>query len=66
MTPRLQHGALAALPLAGQLIEARRQFDAAATTTDQKAEAARVMIRLGTAFDQGRARAWLRDQGLRP
>lgn len=66
MTTPLQHGALAALPLAGQLIAARRQFDSATSTTEHKADAARVMIRLGTAFDQGRARAWLRDQGLQP
>lgn len=55
------HGALTVLPRAAQLVEARRRFDDHSATDDTKAAAAQVMIDLGNAFDQGRARAFLRD-----
>lgn len=64
--PVTGHGALALLPTAGRLIEARRRFNAPATAHGERAEAARTMIQHGGAFDIGTARAWLRDQGLRP
>lgn len=55
------HGALAALPRAGQLVAARAAFDNASTPDNRRADAARVMADFGTAFDKGRARSWLRD-----
>lgn len=61
----IRHGALAVMPKAGQLVAARRRFDDARTPVDHKIEAAQVMVALGGAFDTGRARAWLRDQGMR-
>jgi hypothetical protein len=60
------HAALAVLPRAGQLIAARRTFDDASASVEDRIAAALVMIEIGpTAFDQGRARAFLRDQGVR-
>lgn len=57
------HGAFALMPRAGQLVAARQQFDDHTAGADTRADAARIMIELGTAFDQGRARRFLRDLG---
>lgn len=59
---RIGHGALSVLPRAGQLVEARRRFDDHGATDSTKTAAAQVLIDLGNAFDQGRARAFLRDR----
>ncbi|MCA0202968.1 MAG: hypothetical protein LCH92_01390 [Proteobacteria bacterium] len=58
------HGALALMPRAGQLVAARQQFEDHSAGNEARADAARVMIDLGTAFDIGRARRFLRDLGL--
>lgn len=58
------HGALALMPRAGQLVAARQRFEDHSAGNEARADAARVMIELGTAFDQGRARRFLRDLGL--
>lgn len=60
----LGHGAFGVLPRAAQLVEARRRFDDHSATNEAKAVAAQVMIDLGNAFDQGRARAFLRERML--
>ena len=57
------HGAFALMPRAGQLAAARQQFEDHSAGNDARADAARVMLELGTAFDQGRARRFLRHLG---
>lgn len=64
--PATSHGLLALAPRAAQLVAARTVFNDPTADDVRRAEAARIMARDGNAFDQGRARAWLREQGVRP